>query len=104
MSDHYVLLLEKVLEENKALREQMKQMADNKKTVLGELHQKIDNLKSVNLSRRVRQTGPSLLVPKMCRVCLCLHNIYIYLHCLRLLVCIIKAEIYDTFNFMHPFK
>ena len=40
MSDH-VLLLEKVVAENKALWEQMKQMADNDKRILGDLHKKI---------------------------------------------------------------
>ncbi len=49
MSDHYVLLLERVVEENKALREQMKQMADNEKAVLGDLHKKIDCLQSQKL-------------------------------------------------------
>ena len=37
MSDHYLLLLENVVKENKALREQIKQMADHEKAVLGYL-------------------------------------------------------------------
>lgn len=72
MSDHYVLLLEKVVEENKALREQVKTMAEKDKTSLEDLHKKIDCLKTASVSsKRVRQTGPSTInVPKMCRVCL----------------------------------
>ena len=65
LSDHYVLLLEKVVEENRALREQVKQMAENEKTVIGDLHQKINDLKTANCllanqSRCARQTGTSL--------------------------------------------
>ena len=73
LSDQYVLLLEKVVEENRALREQVKQMAENEKTVIGDLHKKIDDLKTANCSqsRPARQTGTSLRVPKMCRVCFC---------------------------------
>ena len=71
MSDHYVLLLERVVKENEALREQMTQMADNEKAVLGDLHKKIDSLQSLSTSsRRPRQTGPSLRIP--------LQGIYLY--------------------------
>jgi uncharacterized protein YoxC len=69
MSDHYVMLLEKVVEENKALREQVTAIVSKDKTALEDLHKKIDSLKTT--SKRVRQTGPSTTrVPKMCRVCL----------------------------------
>lgn len=69
MSDHYVLLLENVVKENKALREQVKQMADREKAVLGDLHKKIDCMQAQNSSRRVRPTGPSIRIPKLCKVC-----------------------------------
>ena len=89
ISDHYVLLLEKVIEENKALREQVKTMADTDKVALDDLHKKIDNIRTANQSaapsRRVRQTGPSasVRVPKMCRVCffVCVQS------CMKVLLC-----------------
>jgi hypothetical protein len=69
MSDLYVMLLEKVLEENKALREQVTAIVNKDKTALKDLHKKIDCLKTT--SKRARQTGPSTTrVLKMCRVCL----------------------------------
>ena len=69
MSDHYVLLLENVVKENKALREQIKQMADHEKAVLGDLHKKIDCMQAQNSSRLARPTGPSIRIPKLCKVC-----------------------------------
>ena len=69
MPDHYVLLLEKVVAENKALREKVTIMSNNDKQTLSELHKKIDSLKATSSSKRVRQTGgSSTRVPKMCRV------------------------------------
>lgn len=49
-------------------------MAENKKTVIGDLHKKIGDLNTANCSqsRTARQTGTSLRVPKMCRVCYCM--------------------------------
>ncbi|CAB3977786.1 Hypothetical predicted protein, partial [Paramuricea clavata] len=49
MSDHYVMLLEKVVEENKALREQVTAIVNKDKTALeDDLHKKIDCLKTTS--------------------------------------------------------
>ena len=48
MSDHYVMLLEKVVEENKALREQVTAIVSKDKTALEDLHKKIDCLKTTS--------------------------------------------------------
>ena len=71
LSDQYVLLLQNVVNENRLLREQMKNTVDQTKSSLEEIKKKVDNIENLPPGRnRVRQTGParSIRVPKLCRV------------------------------------
>ena len=70
LSDQYVLMLQNVVNENRLLREQMKNTVDQTKSSLEKI-KKVDNSENLPPGRnRVRQTGParSIRVPKLCRV------------------------------------
>ena len=81
LSDQYVLLLNDVVKENQAVRENLAQTygSTNDQRALKDLANKVDILdaKISNLTeheRPVRQTGGARIkVPKMCSVSMCLH-------------------------------
>ena len=74
LSDQYVLLLNDVVKENKALRDKIDQNITLEQNTMRDLTNKIDNLdgKIASLGERrgqVRQTGGGRIpVPKMCSV------------------------------------
>lgn len=74
LSDQYVLLLNDVVKENKALREKLDQSVLREQNALKELGNKLDSLdgKLSTLSeqrRRAKHTGGGKIpVPKMCSV------------------------------------
>jgi hypothetical protein len=74
LSDQYVLLLNDVVKENKALRDKIDQNITLEQNTMRDLANKIDNLdgKIASLGERrgqVRQTGGGRIpVPKMCSV------------------------------------
>lgn len=78
LSDHYVLLLQNVVEENYLLREQLQKSTQETRSCIEEMKSKIDNM-SAGAGRRIRQTGPvrAIRVPKLCRV-----SVYIFMYIL----------------------
>lgn len=70
LPDQYVLLLQNVVDENKLLREQMKQTIEQGKNSLEEIKKKVDTFATSSAlpSRRVRQTGRPIRVPRICSV------------------------------------
>jgi tetrahydromethanopterin S-methyltransferase subunit G len=76
LSDQYILLLNDVVKENKALREKLDQCIATDQDSLRELKTKLDEMdnKISNFGaqrRHVRQTGGGKIpIPKMCSVCI----------------------------------
>jgi hypothetical protein len=72
LPDQYVLLLQKVIDENRLLREQVKSTVDTTNSSIEVIKKKVDSFDNVLAapSRRVRHTGPAkpIRVPKLCRV------------------------------------
>lgn len=75
LSDHYVVLLQKVVDESKSLHDEVKGDKAQDRAALRDISEKVDNL-SARVDRiihsrpasRVRQTGGAIKVPKMCSV------------------------------------
>ena len=71
LSDEYVLLLQNVVDENKALREKIEQQSSETKSSLNEIKAKMNEMGSrtpARSSRPARQCRGPTRVPKICRV------------------------------------
>lgn len=74
LSDHYVVLLQDVVNQTKLLRDEIKNNKTKENSALESISQKVDGLArtvttlTMNGGRRVRQTGGHIKVPKMCSV------------------------------------